>query len=159
MTKIKTMQQILIIIALLTGVLQLNTSCCHEQDDNSGAILTDYKIGADYFYPHCLTTPDTACIRDDSSYRESFIIDTTCYNAKNLTLPTIDFSKYSLLVNRKFWSGRVYFQRNVTVDSINKIVTYQITTTSCFCPDKCESFALNIVIVPRISNDYKVIYK
>jgi hypothetical protein len=122
-------------------------------------IISDYKIDTDIFYPRFLKTPDTACIRDDNTYRNSFIIDTSNNRYKNLSLPTIDFSKVSLLVNRKFYGGRTFFHRNVSVDSVLKTVTFQITTSSCFCPDKCESFDLNIVIVPKISNNYKVIYK
>jgi hypothetical protein len=149
----------LIQIIFCTLFIILNNSCCHENDENSGIIISDYKIEADYFYPYYLTTPDTACIRDDLTYRTKFVIDTACHNCKNLTLPEVDFSKVSLLVNRKSIGGRTFFHRNVSVDSVRKTLTFQITTTSCFCPDKCESFDLNIVIVPKISNDYKIIYK
>lgn len=149
------------LIQILTCFILLLTSnsCCNENDENSGIILSDYKIGTDYFYPYYLITPDTACIRDDLTYRTKFVIDTTCNNCKNVTLPEIDFSKVSLLVNRKTIHGRTYFHRDVTVDSISKIITFQITTTGCYCPDKCESLDLNIVIVPKISDDYKIIYK
>jgi len=141
-------------------LLLLNNSCCNEKNENSGIIISDYKIEeADYFYPSYLITPDTACIRDDISYRTKIVIDTSYNSYKNLTLPVIDFSKVSLLVNRKFPNGRIFFQRSVYVDSVSKTVTFQITTTSCYCPDKCESLDLNIVIVPKISSDYKIIYK
>jgi hypothetical protein len=149
----------LIQIFICCVMLILNHSCCNEKDTNSGIILSDYKIDTDYFYPYYLITPDTACIRDDLAYRTKFIIDTACNKCKDLTLPEVDFSKVSLLVNRKSIGGRTFFHRDVTVDSANKTITFRITTTGCFCPDKCESFDLNIVIVPKISNDYKIIYK
>lgn len=149
----------LIQISFFVLLIFLNGSCCHEIDENSGIILSDYKIDCDFFYPYFLSTPDTACIRDDMTYRNTFVIDTSFNGCKNLSLPSIDFSKVSLLVNRKQFGGRTYFHRNVTVDSTSKRVIFQITTSTCFCPDKCENLDLNIVIVPKISIDYKIIYK
>jgi hypothetical protein len=134
-------------------------SCCHEQNDSSGVIVSDYKIGDYYEGIECLETPDTACIRDESTYKAMFILDTTSNNCKGLTLLNVDFTKYSILINHKQNGGRIFFHRNVTVDSVNKLVTFQITTTSCFCPDKCVNTDLNIVLVPKIDKTFKIIYK
>jgi hypothetical protein len=147
-------------IVLYSFVLLFFYSCCNEHDDNNGIIVSDYKIEGDYedtYY--CLKTPDTACVRDNLTYKTLFVVDTISNNCKRLILPSIDFSQYSLLVNRKWTNGNIYYHRNVTVDSLNKTVTFQISTSSCFCPDKCSRFDLNIVIVPKISSDYKIIYE
>ena len=133
-------------------------SCCHEHGDDEGIILSLYKISDGPSHANCLKTPDTACIRTDSELTALFVLNTTSDGCSGLSLPTIDFNKYSLLVNRKKTGGRIFFHRNVKVDSANKTVTYQITTTKCFCPDKCANDALNIVVVPKIGNDYKIIY-
>jgi hypothetical protein len=141
-------------------------SCCNEHNEDSGIIKSDYTIGGtdnsnglNYNVDiRCLLTPDTACIRNDSVYKALFKIDSTS-ECKNAILPTIDFNKYSLLVNRKSVSGNVYFHRNVFIDSINKTITYQISLEYCHCADMCHSEESNIVLVPAISKDYKIIYK
>ena len=146
-------------VIYLVLLISIIISCCSEHDEDSGIIKGDYRISDDFTNIECLKTPDTACIRNELKYRDLFVIDTSAHVCKNMVLPTIDFNKYSLLVNRKNTRGNLYFHRNVIVDSINKIITYQISTTSCFCADVCESNNLNIVLVPSISSDYKIIYK
>jgi hypothetical protein len=144
-------------IIFLTLISISLISCCHESDDNSGIIRRNYTIGGINDI-NCLLTPDTACIRTDSEYRALFTIDSSSYCGTAI-LPEIDFSKYSLLVNRKNTLGRVYFHRLVTVDSTNRTITYEITETYCKCIDVCSSNESNIVLVPAISNDYRIIYK
>jgi hypothetical protein len=141
-------------------------SCCNEHNEDSGIIKSEYILGgsntlggSNYNVDiDCLITPDTACIRNDSEYKELFRIDSVSY-CKNATLPSIDFNKYSLLVNRKSILGRVYFHRNVVVDSLNKIITYQISIQYCRCIDVCHSQESNIVLVPAISKDFRIVYK
>ena len=153
-------------VIYLILLISIIISCCNEHDEDSGIIKSDYAIGGTYNFDgnsynvdnDCLLTPDTACIRNDSIYKSLFKIDSSSY-CKAAILPTIDFNKYSILVNRKSTSGRVYFHRNVIVDSINKTIIYQISTTYCHCIDICFSKASNIVLVPAISMDYKIIYK
>ena len=134
-------------------------SCCNEHDDNNGIIISDLNVGDNWQGYDCLNLPDTVCIRDDSSYRKIFKIDTTKSTCKGLVLPTIDFNKNSILIYQKNEDGRIFFHRNVQVDSVNKLITYSISTTRCFCPDKCENADQNIVVVPKIGIDYKVKFK
>ena len=71
----------------------------------------------------------------------------------------VDFSKYSILINHKSSGGRHFYHRSVTLDARNKTYTYLITTGTCteFTHNTTESY--NMVKVPAIGKDYKVVYK
>lgn len=141
-------------------LLILQSCVCNKHNTNSGIIESDFNFTNGYANPvECLTMADTLCIRDDSTYKNLFKIDYYNPNCKFLHLPTIDFDKNSILVFNANLRGNLYYHRDVNVDSIHKIVTYQIKVSNCFCYDVCESPDLNIVIVPRIDKTYKVIYK
>ena len=138
----------------------LQSCACNKHNSNSGIIESDFNFTNGYANPiECLKIADTLCIRDDSTYKNIFKIDYYNSNCKDLYLPKIDFDKNSILVYNTQERGNLYFNRNVLVDSIHKIVTYNIKTSSCYCYDVCESPELNIVIVPRIDKSYKVIFK
>jgi hypothetical protein len=156
--KIENMKFSFIFISTLISI-NLLISCCNEHDDSSGIIVSELKIG-DYWQSYdCLKLPDTLCIKDDSTYQKIFKIDPTNSTCNGLILPSIDFNKNSILVYQKNEGGRTFYHRNVQVDSTNKIITYSISTTQCFCPDKCESFNQNIVVVPKIDKDYIIKFK
>jgi hypothetical protein len=151
--------KIVVMFFLLLISVSILISCCNEHNDSEGIIVSDLKVG-DYSQSYdCLNLPDTICIRDDSTYQEIFKIDSKKSSCKGLILPSIDFNKNSILIYQYHEGGRIFFHRNVQVDSINKVITYYISTTRCFCPDKCENTDQNIVIVPKIGKDYKVKYK
>jgi hypothetical protein len=145
------------ILALIS--INLLISCCNEHDDSSGIIVSDLQIGDYWQGSDCLNLPDTVCIREDSAYQRIFKIDSTISTCKGIVLPSIDFNKNSILIYQKNGGGRIFFHRNVQVDSAKKVVIYSISTTRCFCADKCENADQNIVVVPKIGRDYKIEYK
>jgi hypothetical protein len=150
--------EVVIRFILLLIYVSVLISCCNEHDDNTGIIISDLRFGDYPLGDNSLKLPDTICIRDDSTYQRIFKIDSTKSNGE-LGLPSIDFSKNSILIYQKNESGRIYFHRSVQADSVNKVITYSISTTRCFCPDKCDNSDQNIVVVPKIGKDYKIIYK
>jgi hypothetical protein len=142
----------------LVLLLVLAISCCNKDDENDGAIVSDLNIPGlnNTDQRECFSFLDTLCILNDSAYQAAFT--TTNSKCKSVSRPFVDFNKYSILIYRQFIGGNVRFYRNVTIDTINKIVTYRISTDNCFCPDKCETESFNIVLIPKISEEYKVNY-
>jgi hypothetical protein len=143
---------------VLAVCLYLFTSCCNEHDDNSGMIMSDFHVGDFSQGYDCFNLPDTICIRDDSTYQKVFKTETTKSSCAGLSLPLIDFNKNSILIYQK-GGGLEYYHRQVQIDTVGKIVIYSISTTRCFCPDKCSRANQNMVIVPKIGKDYKVQFK
>ena len=135
-------------------------SCCNESDENSGIIQVNLQIeGFSKTSYHCLDLPDTACIRDDIQFVEMFKITGTDPDCDKIKLPEVNFSSYSILINHKDNGEKLFYHRTVTVDSTNRIVTYLISTVSCpgFVETETESY--NLVLVPKIGNDYIIEYK
>jgi hypothetical protein len=156
MTKTKIFE--FTILVLFIGFL---SSCCNEKDENSGSIISNFSIDNfnEYNYFHCFDLYDTICIRNDSVYKKIFSLKDQKTECTSIILPKIDFSKNSILIYYVNSGGRTYFHRHVEIDTLNKLVTYTIATVGCFCPDKCISSSYNIVIVPRIKDNFKVEYK
>jgi hypothetical protein len=146
---------------MICFLMCLLNGCCNENEDSSGSISADLDISnyTDWDDYGCFHFPDTMCIRDDSTYQQQFKIISSDDDCKQLSLPVIDFSKYSLLVYRKSEGGRIFYHRNVSIDTVNKIVRYSISNSKCFCPDKCQSGSLNMVLIPKVGNEYAVEYK
>ncbi len=153
----KTSHYLLIYLTIFTF---LAVSCCNEHDENSGLITGDFIVegfsNADFY---CLSLPDTACIRDSAAYAKIFKVTASYNDCANIRLPEVDFSKYSILINHKSSGGRHFYHRSVTLDARNKTYTYLITTGTCteFTHNTTESY--NMVKVPAIGKDYKVVYK
>jgi hypothetical protein len=136
------------------------SSCCNETDENFGIIQNNLNIeGFGITSYHCLNLPDTCCIRNNNQFAELFKVIGTNPDCDKIILPEVDFTKYSLLINHKENSGKKFYHKTVSVDSANKIVTYLITYESCpiFVDSRTESY--NIVIVPRIGDEYRIEYK
>ena len=135
-------------------------SCCNESNENSGVIQSDLNIDGFYIVTYkCLDLPDTVCIRDSAKYEEIFKVKGTDSDCGKIKLPNVDFAKYSILVNHKDNSGKIFYHWSVTVDSTNKIVTYLISTVSCPIFVDYETESYNIILVPKIGNDFKIRYK
>lgn len=148
------------IFFILNMLIILISSCCDEKDSSSGSISSDVEIKN---YQHwenynCYKFNDCLSVLDDSTFKSIFRKDSSNNDCKDLELPTIDFSKFSLLVYKKFDNSRLYYHRSVYIDHQNKVVTYSISTTNCFCADVCESSSLNMVLIPKIDSTYKVVF-
>ncbi|HNX65945.1 MAG TPA: hypothetical protein PKH02_03630 [Bacteroidales bacterium] len=148
---------------LLCSVLMiaLLSSCCNEENVNMGLIVSNLEIpDFDQNYDGgCYNIPDTLCIKDDDTYRKTFARISYTSDCNTLTLPPVDFSEYSILIYKRFVMANARFHRNVIINIPNKMVVYTITTRNCFCADVCESFSYNIVLIPKVGDGYKVIYK
>jgi hypothetical protein len=142
---------------LLFGLL---LGCCNKEDENGGAIIADLNIPDlnDFDQRECYSYLDTLCILNDSAYQAAFNFYTPSSKCKAISRPYVDFNKYSILIYKKFEGGNVRFYRHVTIDTIARIVTYRISNENCFCPDKCETESFNIILIPKISKDYRVEY-
>lgn len=140
-------------------LIQLISACCRKKDSNSGEIEAEITI--ENTGPPglgCLIIADTFCIRTDSVYRNFFKQDTNRKNCPVLDLPFIDFNKHTLLGN--FRSGRRdFYHRKVNINHDDRIVTYEITKTSCSCADVCFRASYNMVLIPKLGKDYRVIFR
>jgi hypothetical protein len=146
---------------LLIWLFFLFFGCCNKEDTNSGAIVSNLDIGNldDFTQMDCYSYLDTLCILNDSTYQAAFTLNSPSSKCKAVLKPNVDFEKYSILIYRKLEGGNLVFHRHVAIDTINKLVTYRISTDNCFCADKCETESFNIVLIPKIGKDYKVEYK
>ncbi len=145
---------------LIIFIILILTSCCNKSDENYGIIQNNLDIDGYYISTYdCLNLPDTACIRNSDQYNEVFSVTGTDSDCKNIKIPDVDFSEYSILINHKEESGKIFFQRTVSVDSLNKIITYLITTEGCPVITDYRTDSYNIVLVPKIGEDYSVEYK
>ena len=108
-----------------------------------------------------MNLPDTACIRDSIQYQQIFKITRNDSVCLKIQLPIVDFKKNSVLLNHKSGNNRISFHRSVLVDSLTKTVTYLVAEESC--PNHSlvaySTDSYNIVLVPRISDDYLVKFK
>jgi hypothetical protein len=149
------------IFKIILTTFVLVSACCNKEDENSGAIISDLIISdlKDYQQIDCYSFLDTLCIRDDSTYEATFTLDPQKAGCNNISRPFVDFSGNSILIYSRFESANLRFNRNVTIDSVKKTVTYTISTDKCFCADKCFTEDFNMVLVPRIGRDYRIIYK
>jgi hypothetical protein len=148
-------------ISILVSLILLTNSCCNKSNENSGSIIADLNIDNFPYYQQldCYNIPDTCCIRDDSTYKSIFSIIAPSSNCDQLTLPNIDFEKTSILIYKIFEHSIAYFHKNVEIDTMNKTATYSISISHCICPDQCRTYSYNIVVVPKIPIDYKIIFK
>jgi hypothetical protein len=151
-------------IAIYAWMLSATTyySCCSISNENYGIIQSEIKFNSSGspFYT-CMNLPDTACIRDSIQYQQIFKITRNDSACLKIQLPLVDFKKNSILVNHKSGNDRISFHRYVQVDSITKTVTYLVSEESCPNHSKVaySTNSYNIVIVPRISDDYLVKFK
>jgi hypothetical protein len=148
--------KIIIHLVLFSLVIFTVSSCCNKDNTNSGKIISDFEIQNYNIYTDqsCLNIPDTICIRYDTTFTRIFKTD-----CKGPIIPHVDFTKNSLLIYQKHQEGIVLFHRDVKFDTIAKIVKYTINFSKCFCYDKCETNDYNMIIVPRIPDNYKIVYK
>jgi hypothetical protein len=137
-------------------------SCCSISNENYGIIQSEIKFNSSGspFYT-CMNLPDTACIRDSIQYQQIFKITRNDSVCLKIQLPIVDFKKNSVLLNHKSGNNRISFHRSVLVDSLTKTVTYLVAEESC--PNHSlvaySTDSYNIVLVPRISDDYLVKFK
>jgi len=69
----------------------------------------------------------------------------------------IDFSKHSILGKLVAIEGcNPYFIRNVTFSNESKKVIYEITAGDCGCCDGSKIGSANVVVIPKIPEDYAV---
>jgi hypothetical protein len=72
----------------------------------------------------------------------------------------IDFSRYSILGFETFYTDSAYFERNVSIDTSNKLIYYDVKIT-----DDLKRFKIrgrvyseaNLVLIPKVSKNYKII--
>lgn len=148
------------LIALLYCLLII-TSCCKEHDTLTGEVLESIAIDHLYEAPggNCFNLPSQYCIQNDSVYQALFKLKSTG-SCDALSLPSIDFSMYSVLLFWKEDGGRIYYNTDVQIDSVQKLVQFKISITEqCACPDKCLRKEYHIVKTRKIPADYTVLFQ
>lgn len=87
----------------------------------------------------------------DSTYKRAVDKGGMCYFEK------IDFNAYSLVGCEVTYLDSAFFNREITIDHLNKIIKYHITITSSkrrFQLRRRVFFESNMVLIPRVSKDY-----
>ena len=72
----------------------------------------------------------------------------------------IDFSKYSLLGYETEYPDTAYFDRNVKIDSVNKIIFFNVKTTYDLRRFKLRNRSYtetNLVVIPKVTKNYRII--
>ena len=147
-------------LILLISVLFVAYSCqnkCDKADEvNSGEIIK--KIDITW---NCSDTP-TVCIRNLQEFND-YTQSNNCVPDSESDLPKVDFNKYSILIYHIVEGGCCIFNRDVTVDTTNKIVTYTIEHIHCGCgfiiAMDIWTIDNNMVLVPKIPTDYTIDFK
>lgn len=130
---------------------------CNNSDEvNGGVIIAKFDI-----YWNCDNAHNT-CVRNLQEFID-YAQSNNCGTETTIVLPNVDFSQHSVLINNIVESGCCIFNRDVSIDTINKMVTYSIEYIRC----GCEGFvgmdiitvANNMVLVPKIPEDYVVEFK
>ena len=137
--------KILFTIILFAGLV---SSCskspkCWGDDKNKGIINGSIRID-------CEPNGEQFIINDDSTYKETF--------SSSCTLPTVDFSSYTLLGLYADGGCEVKFIREVTqLDNENKY-HYKVTVKSCGACKKL-GYSYNWVTVPKLPSGWTVTYE
>jgi hypothetical protein len=146
---------------LLILLIFLSSCNCKKKDKVSGEIINDIEIDKLFEAPNgrCYNLPKKFCVYNDSAFNEIFKLKNAT-DCDAIVLPSIDFSKFSLLVYWREDNGNVTYEKNISIDSTNKTVTYTIQINDhCACPDKCMRNGYNMVLTKKISEDYTVNYQ
>lgn len=141
--------------------LLLLSGCCRERDSVGVQILEEIHLDHLFEPPgkDCYQLPGTYCIRDDSTFKALFKTKTAS-GCDSISLPSIDFSRYSVLLYYRQDGGRVFYDKQVALDTIDKELTYTIRISgNCFCPDKCMRQDYNLVMVNKVPLNYTVVYE
>lgn len=75
---------------------------------------------------------------------------------KDFRYPAIDFNSRTLLGTYTLGSCGAYFERDVRRDDKNKLLRYIIEVKSKFCQSGPGRRSLNLITVPKFSDDYRV---
>jgi hypothetical protein len=127
---------------------------CDTTDEiNSGQIISKFSIDWNCNNTH------TACIRNLMEF-EDYAQSNNCGNESNPELPYVDFNQHSILIYNIVEDGCCIFNRNVSIDTTKRLVTYSIEHTICGC-----GFVIamdiwtvdnNMVMTPKIPEDYTI---
>lgn len=109
-----------------------------------------YQEGYRNYLENRIDFPDTYQSIPEMSYEEFLAICNV--------FPEVDFSQYSVLGNHGVGSGcTVTFEKAVLIDDKDKSYLYQLTIHEAGACEKTSNDR-NLILVPRIPEDYKVIF-
>lgn len=133
-----------------------------EQIDISNECVFHDNILSTCFYGTIGSEYDEIVFRDNESFQKFgnnvriYPINSNCNTAK---LPTIDFSRYSLLSKRIYGSGcSATYQRRVLKDTENKMIIYEIAVEYKGACDMLLG-SRNWAIIPVVSDNYMVEFR
>lgn len=136
----------------------LLTSCkeeknCLDYAANNGAIIREIDLGQCYG----LLKKEFILIKDATKYNnlvgqvdDSLLVNLGC--ATQPPLPNIDFEEFSLIGAHTTGEGCIVsYQRNVTIDTINQIINYNIIVHQCgSCTDIRHN--MNWVLIKKVNS-------
>lgn len=155
MIKLEKVKLILLIIGLSVSY-SCKDQCDRSDEVNSGEIITKFDITW-----NCNNTHN-ACVRNLQEFKD-YAQSNNCIKDSEPDLPYVDFSTHSILIYNIVESGCCIFNRNVSIDSTKKIVTYSIDHIRCGCGGIVAmdvwTVDNNMVLVPKIPEDYTINFK
>jgi len=89
----------------------------------------------------------------ESSYNMAVLKERIC-NFNN-----IDFNTYSILGFETYYTDSAFFDRNVSIDTSNKIIYYDVKITYDLKRFKISGRVYseaNLVLIPKVTKDYKI---
>lgn len=132
-------------------LLILFFSSCEKENIFEGIIVEEFDMG--YCFPPFGNEPDEYVINNDSLYQNLLTYGTVVCN--NYTLPSIDFTTYTLLGKYTVSDGEVkYYKREVVKDEVSMKYIYNIYI-KCKNNNKAET-SMNWVLVPKLPTGYSV---
>lgn len=131
--------------------LILFLSSCEKEDIIEGIIVKEFDTGR--CFPPFGNEPDEFIITNDSLYQD--LLNYGVVVCDNYTLPTIDFTTYTLLGKYTVSGGEVkYYKREVVKDEVNMRDIYHIYI-KCKNNNKA-AISMNWVLIPKLPGNYSV---
>lgn len=150
-------------IKLITIIIMILSISCSEEKDcieysaNKGAIVREIDMGECYgimSVPFILITDTVQYKNLRLLTSDTLLSQMGCSSTPHL--PTIDFEKYSLAGVLTIGNGcNVNYEREINIDSINKVVHYNIIVHQCGdCNDK--RLNMNWVTLTKVDSFYEL---
>ncbi len=145
-------------LSLLAVTLVVATACTECSSQHEETAFSDLTEDLSCISPYEHNVTDEFVIRSQEEYAMLTQYLSTAPDCANFTLPSIDFSEKTLLGKYTTGTGcTIDFERHVYRNDDAKTVTYVITVIE---EGNCEmlGMSMNWITIPKIPQDYKVIF-
>jgi len=146
----------LTIIVSISFLSSCKKKCVIEKEDTQGGAI----IAESLVYPeNGMQTDNLNGTSEYHIHANSLYADTYEYSIDGgYTKQNLDYNQYHILAYPMTLKCNASFERTVTIDATNQIVTYNIKATEC--KDNCDELRTveNYVLVPAFPESWLVVY-